>query len=276
MADPITTLAITLAIIAVLLAIGAIILAYVRPGPAGPQGTPGNSGVTGPTGPSQGPTGNTGPTGQTGSQGNIGPTGPTGPQGIQGFIGNTGPNGIQGVTGSIGVTGPTGPRSLNPLAHAIRFTQANNYIIPQFFNFDSLVPVTFDLIPYTQGTGWALNNGGLRIPYTGTYKITYSCMLSMIQSSGTNSPINFALAINAFNNLMVASKMVAEFHTDVHELSQQLTIYQNLNAGDTLWVIASSVGLNVAVVPSSVYDSTGNAYSLGNVTTCDIIVELLT
>lgn len=91
--DPIS---LTIAILAMILAIGAIILAFVLrstgpQGPTGPQGVQGVQGVPGPigpTGPSQGPPGPTGP------------LGPTGPQGIQGITGATG-GGSNGIISEI-------------------------------------------------------------------------------------------------------------------------------------------------------------------------------
>ena len=75
-------LAVGLTVVAILISVIALILAFVIPGPSGPEGESGSMGSTGPpgpTGPSNGPTGPDGPTGPTGPS--DGPTGPTGPAG---------------------------------------------------------------------------------------------------------------------------------------------------------------------------------------------------
>lgn len=239
MADGATTIVIVMTIIAILLAVGAIILAFVRPGPAGPAGPKGTPGSTGPTGPSQGPKGDTGPTGP------------------------------RGATGS--------SSGSNSLAWILRSGVTGNTVIPQFVNLQTLQPVTCDRVGFSRGSGWELDRGGLKVPSTGTYYVTYSCTIAMIATSGENFPINFGVALNSFGNIIAGSRFVTEFHTDDHELTQTFNFYVNLNAGDTIWVIAcAGSDVSYAVIPSNTVDLHGNAYVLGPVTTCSITAELLT
>ena len=88
MSEVTTALIYVLVIIAVLLSIAAIIIAFVRPGSEGPTGVSGKQGSTGP----QGPTGS--------GNGDPGATGPTGPRGA---TGQTGSQGIQGKQGANGI-----------------------------------------------------------------------------------------------------------------------------------------------------------------------------
>ena len=69
--------------LSVVIAVVALLVAVVMPGPTGSQGVPGTQGLQGPQG-------------LTGAQGATGPQGPTGPQGSQGPQGDTGPQGPTG------------------------------------------------------------------------------------------------------------------------------------------------------------------------------------
>jgi hypothetical protein len=69
----------------------------------------GSAGTAGPQGP-QGPAGTQGPAGPKGDTGAVGPTGPQGPAGAKGDTGAVGPAGPAGPVGATGVTGPTGPQ----------------------------------------------------------------------------------------------------------------------------------------------------------------------
>ena len=81
-----------LAAIAIALAVAAIAVNFVIPGPAGPTGSTGATGSQG----IQGPQGTPGATGNTGPAGG---TGPQGPPGTPGINGSTGPQGPPGPTG---------------------------------------------------------------------------------------------------------------------------------------------------------------------------------
>lgn len=109
-----------IAILALILASGALLLAVTGPssettidvigevcvegeqGDPGPQGEQGEPGVCGVEG-AVGPAGPEGPPGPAGEQGPAGPEGAVGPRGLPGEIGLTGP------AGPTGATGPEGP-----------------------------------------------------------------------------------------------------------------------------------------------------------------------
>jgi len=78
-----------LSVVAVLLAVVALAINFVVPGPAGVDGTDGADGADGAQGLTGqvGPVGPTGATGATGAQGPAGPAGPAGPQGPAGADG---------------------------------------------------------------------------------------------------------------------------------------------------------------------------------------------
>ena len=84
-----------LSAIALALAVVALAVNLVVPGPTGPAGSAGSRGDTGATG-SAGPVGPKGDTGATGATGATGPTGPAGPQGPTGATGPAGPQGPAG------------------------------------------------------------------------------------------------------------------------------------------------------------------------------------
>lgn len=81
-----------LSVVALLLAVAALAMNAVIPGPQGTVGAPGATGATGARGP-QGPAGTNGTNGANGAQGPTGPEGPTGPQGPTGATGPQGPAG---------------------------------------------------------------------------------------------------------------------------------------------------------------------------------------
>jgi len=105
----------TLSTVAVLLAVAALGINFVIPGPMGPIGPAGAAGAKGDTGSQglqglQGPAGATGAQGPAGATGATGATGPTGPAGATGPQGPMGPTGAQGPQGPVGATGPQGPQ----------------------------------------------------------------------------------------------------------------------------------------------------------------------
>jgi len=268
MADTTTVIAIVISIIAILIAIGAIVFTLTRTtqqGPIGPQGSTGTTGATGPTGPSQGPTGPTGP-----SQGPTGPTGERGTQGNTGALGPVGPTGERGIQGVTGETGPTGPRNIVSIGWAARRTTANTMNITSAIN-----PVRLDTLILGSDLGYGLSEGGLRVPVTGRYRITYSCTISIVATSGSNYPINIAL-VTQTNIVVPGTNMVVEFHTDVHEVTQGITVFSDLSVNDIL-VVAAVTGTNnnYAVIPSSTVNMSGNPYPFGSVATCSIIAELI-
>ena len=82
-----------LSVVAVILAVLALIMSLVIPGPLGVKGDAGATGATGATGP-------IGPTGANGAQGPAGATGPAGPAGPAGPQGPPGPGTIMASSGS--------------------------------------------------------------------------------------------------------------------------------------------------------------------------------
>jgi len=97
--------------IAIALAIVAMAVNFVIPGPTGVAGAKGDTGLTGQTG-AVGPTGVTGGTGATGPAGPQGPPGQNGTDGAQGPAGPVGPQGPPGADGPQGPAGPAGPGTL--------------------------------------------------------------------------------------------------------------------------------------------------------------------
>lgn len=301
MADVASVMAIIISIIAILIAIGAVIFAFVKEPSTPPQGP---SGSTGPTGPSKGPigpkgdTGSTGPTGLRGlqgiqgiqgTQGIQGLTGPTGPrglegiqgiqgiQGTQGNTGSTGPTGLIGLQGTQGIqgnTGPTGPVFTNIFGWAVRNQAADVFKIPKYVNPESLTSVDLDRLGDFNGAGWSISNGGLRVPITGKYYVSYNITTEILAKEGKNLPINFGVSLNSVSSIISGSQLVTKFHTDVHTVTQGVDFYVTLNAGSVIYVIATVDEENYAAIPSST-KCNDKPCVLGPVTTCNLIAELV-
>jgi hypothetical protein len=149
----------TIAIIfAVLLAIGALVVALIQPTKVGPAGPTGTAGTIGPTGPPSGDPGATGADGETGDPG---------------ITGTTGPTGIPGATGSQGSPGPTGFSS-NSLAFSYITVNSGGTNIPKGgqLPLGPLVSPTGGNSPYF-GLNLNINPNSFVIDVTGTYLIDW-------------------------------------------------------------------------------------------------------
>jgi OmcA/MtrC family decaheme c-type cytochrome len=102
MANNLTTVAIGISVVAIILA--GVALAFPGMGPAGETGATGATGATGPAGPA-------GETGPAGAQGATGPAGPQGPAGAQGATGPAGPQGPAGEPGATTLEAAVQPES---------------------------------------------------------------------------------------------------------------------------------------------------------------------
>ncbi len=94
-----------------MMVVASLLACSTKEGDQGPTGPQGVIGPTGPAGPA-GPEGPTGPQGQVGLQGDVGPQGPQGPAGLEGIQGPQGPtgfSGVQGLQGPQGLPGTQGP-----------------------------------------------------------------------------------------------------------------------------------------------------------------------
>lgn len=171
-------------------------------GPAGTFGPPGKIGATGPAG-AKGPEGTNGangingqngapgPVGPTGAVGPRGPTGPTGTSGTDGADGVQGPQGPVGATGATGPTGPTGPTGLTGATGPTGATGAaggdgTSLDFAQFVTKTAQANiaaaaaggvggvVNLALIGPDAYGDFGLSGGGVEVPSTGDYQITYS------------------------------------------------------------------------------------------------------
>jgi len=200
MAETETVIAIIIAIMAILISVGAIVLVFIHRGPAGPTG----------------------------------------------------------ATGATGASGTT--RSVNPIGWMTRTNQ------PELEIPDTITTVILDKVDNYNGATWTLNtNGEAIVPFDGTYKITYSCTVDVIQSSGDNYPVFFTLN----NNGQVSgSQYIVEFHTDIHEVTQGLTVIANLTAGSTIFIQTQGGTAGRYAIPASTTD-------FGQIPTASLLIELI-
>jgi hypothetical protein len=261
MADTSTIIAIMTAVLAILIAIGAIILAYIRPGPQGPQGPKGNTGATGATGPSQGPTGATGATGATG---------PQGPQGQKGDTGAT------GATGATGQKGDTGTSLTSPIGVFTRQNFTTNFELSHIqTNF-----IEVDTVKNYNGGLWTFSSTGnhMVVPKSGTYKITYSVNYSVVPDSGRTSYLTMAVAYTnpsdpTVQNPILDSTQLIKLHSQTHEVSQGTTFIFDLTQGLYIDIIAK-VFENGASAPYYSVPKNDEG-SFGKIITATLIAELL-
>lgn len=162
-----------IAIIGLLIAIAALVIYFVRPGPTGrpglngPQGTQGTVGTASESGPQgyQGTQGDDGPQGYQGPEGSQGAQGPQGPS--LGPVGTQGPQGPQGQIGGKGLPGPVGPAAAyynqihiipDDASTTILYGGFNNYIYCTAGGGD-ITMVNLENGPPTVGSGYYIAGG---------------------------------------------------------------------------------------------------------------------
>ena len=207
-------------------------------GATGVNGAQGNTGVTGATG----VTGNTGATGAQGITGVTGVTGNTGATGVQGNTGatgaqgNTGVTGATGVTGNTGVTGATGAQGNTGATGATGSTGATGIVYDvtlissSVFTINNTGNVTISLNSSSSGS-WVLSSGGVIVPTSGMYIISYSFMVSM----PTNTEISGGLFQNntiISNTIFTKSNFATVSSPDIYTIQGTLTV--NLTSGQIL------------------------------------------
>ncbi len=183
--------------------------------------------------------GETGPTGSTGSTGSTGPTGPTGtgPTGVTGPTGSTGPTGagLTGSTGPTGATGTSGTAATND--HMARYTTSALSLMLG-------VPVTFSGASGANGTSISINSPTdtqFTFNNAGHYLVIYSAESALISllggfeftQNGTVVPGTASTLLSAGATLVLQSIIVA-------------------NAGDTLEVVTTGLGLTLSMNPSTI------------------------
>lgn len=201
-------------VIALLLAIGALIVVLVQPVRTGPVGATGAPGLAGPTGL---------PAGERGQ------TGPTGPPGSGGVVGNSGATGISGDTGAQGPSGPPG-FPYNNLAFSYITVNSNNYNVKP----GGTIPLGTIINPTASNSSYysvntTTNPNSFIIGASGTYMLDWIMHCKTSKDSGT-AQIN---VYQSNSNTPIATSQSQFFPVD----------------GSSNFIIQGTVALTVATSP---------------------------